>query len=153
MGSSVTTSSNIPVLAPGSRIKGKWHGRAYRIIRKLGSGESGIVYLAVSEANESLCAVKVGFDLLGLQLEINAMKTIARKGGKQLLHTSDDCRLQGRDYPFYAMRYIEGVPPQVFLAKHGWECFPVIGLQLLRQLLVFHRGGYAFGDLKLENIL
>lgn len=33
-------------LAPGTAIQGKWNGKSYRLLKQLGKGANGIVYLA-----------------------------------------------------------------------------------------------------------
>src|SRR5690606_7564937 len=56
-------------------------------------------------------------------------------------------------YPFYVMRYIEGIHPAKFLRENGEDWFAVIGYRILGKLAELHAHGYGFGDLKSDNIL
>lgn len=40
-----------------------------------------------------------------------------------------------------------------YIAQHGADWFPLLGLNLLRSLGELHRERWIFGDLKLENII
>ncbi len=44
-------------LAPGTAIQGKWNGKSYRLLKQLGKGANGIVYLA--EASGGQVALKI----------------------------------------------------------------------------------------------
>lgn len=65
----------------------------------------------------------------------------------------DDFTYQGREIPFYVMRYVQGEPLCAFLARRGPRWLDVAGLRLLQQLGRLHHSGWVFGDLKPENVL
>ncbi len=147
----MTISCRPSVLLPGTIISGKWNGKQYKIIKLLGEGANGRVYLV--ERNQTCFALKMGFDWLDHQFEVNAIKAQQRDGQAPLLLDADDFHWRGQNFSFYVMRYIDGQSPDAFLKKHGMECLSVIGLHLLRQLRKFHENGFVFGDLKPENVL
>jgi len=140
-------------LLPGDRITGRWNGRTYRVEQKLGEGANGQVYLV--RGASGLCALKIGYDALDFQSEINGFLELqlgAGGSGSYVLDT-DDVTLGGQEYPYYVMRYVPGVSPSRFLAENGMDWYPVIGYRLLTKLSELHGRGYIFGDLKSDNIL
>lgn len=160
MESSATTSSKIN-LPQGTRITGRWNGGRYVIQRLLGQGANGVVFLVKREKNGKLYALKLGFDTLDIQSEINVLKALQRQGRRRgaaerdlnYLVEVDDFTYQGREIPFYVMRYVQGEPLRAFLARRGPRWLDVVGLQLLQQLGRLHTSGWVFGDLKPENVL
>mgnify|MGYP001320364205 CR=1 FL=1 len=149
------TSFDAPSWRPGTKIQGNWQKKVYVIERLLGEGANGRVYLVRSERKQQKYALKVGFHLLDHQLEVNALAAQDRASWKRnpFLIESDDYVWHGKNYPFYVMRYIDGMNPEWFLEKYGQDCFGILGYQLLLKLHHFHDNGYVFGDLKPENVL
>lgn len=148
----VSTSSK-PALAIGTTVSGKWNRRTYMIERLLGEGANGRVYLA--RRGRQRCAVKVGFNALDLQSEINALKTLAQHSARlrDYFIEADDFEYKGRDMPFYAMAYVQGKTLDDYIAEHGRARLMVLARQLLERLAAIHRSGYIFGDLKRDNVL
>lgn len=142
-------------------VTGRWRGGRYIIQRLLGQGANGVVYLVKQADSARMYALKMGFDTVDIQSEINVLKALQRQGlrrgdtGRDLsyLVEVDDYSLQGREIPFYVMRYVKGDPLRAFLAKRGGPWLSVAGLHLLRQLQQLHNTGWVFGDLKPENVM
>ncbi|MBD2872652.1 protein kinase domain-containing protein [Paenibacillus arenilitoris] len=142
-------------LRRGTVVTGKWkHGR-YRVERLLGEGANGKVYLV--QRDRSWFALKVGSDAVDLQSEINVLQSMAKQkqqGHDSFLYDVDDLYgPDGREYPFYIMRYILGTTLADYLKRQGPEWFPLVGLNLLGKLSKLHQEGWVFGDLKVENVL
>jgi serine/threonine protein kinase len=152
MGCLVTTSSNL-TFSPGTVLKGKWNGQKYSVVQILGEGANGKVYLV--RQRKSIYALKVGFQTLDLQSEVNVLQALSKSKGEQspFLIDVDDVQVQGEDIPFYVMQYIKGYRIQDYVDKHGADWLYLIGTNLLKQLSELHRYGWVFGDLKLENII
>lgn len=157
----VTTSSNL-TLPPGTIVTGRWKGERYLIQRLLGQGANGVVYLVKQMKSARLYALKMGFDTLDLQSEINVLKALQRKRRKNgstgkrdlsYLVEVDDYSHQGKEIPFYVMRYVKGEPLRSFLTQQGSRWLNVAGYSLLQQLEGLHDLGFTFGDLKPENVL
>jgi len=148
----VTTSFELR-LAPGTVLTGKWKQGRYRIERLLGEGANGKVYLV--EHNRALYALKVGQDAVDLQSEINVLKNMAlqKKSEPFLVAVDDFAHAGGKDYPFYVMRYVRGMPLHEYLHREGGDWFALIGFHLLKKLAALHEAGWVFGDLKQENVL
>jgi len=149
----VKTSSELR-LAPGSVVTGKWKGGRYRVERLLGEGANGRVYLV--EHGRRLYAMKVGGDAVDLQSEINALRALAarrRRAEPFLVAVDDFVHRDGSEHPFYIMRYVRGRALHEYLQREGADWFPLVGYNLLGRLAELHEAGFAFGDLKRENVL
>ncbi|WP_035119502.1 serine/threonine protein kinase [Cohnella panacarvi] len=151
----MTTSSDTEVnpLPPGTLLRGKWHGKTYRLEKLIGLGANGQVYLATS--NGYKCAVKLGLDAADLQGEANILAALdhAEKKRRPFLLDVDDALIGGREVPFYIMRFVPGVPVNAFLQKHGAQWVGVVGYRLLERLVQLHEAGWVFGDIKSDNVL
>lgn len=147
------TTSYKPEPVAGSVLTGKWKGRSYRVIGKLGEGANGAVYLVVREGRRY--ALKIGLDPADVQSEVNALTAITAGEGPLagFLIDTDDFIWRRTSYSFYVMKYVEGKQSSQFLHKEGPEWLSVIGLKLLAQLTHLHARGWVFGDLKTENVL
>ncbi|MNU35408.1 Serine/threonine-protein kinase F [compost metagenome] len=158
-GCSVTTSYKAGIPA-GTLVTGRWRGGRYVVQRLLGQGANGIVYLVQQAGTRNLYALKMGYDALDLQSEINVLKALQRQGQHNAedrdlsyLVEVDDYTLRDREIPFYVMRYVKGEPLSKFLTRRGGQWLDLAGLNLLKQLAVLHKGGWVFGDLKPDNVL
>ncbi|WP_223069018.1 serine/threonine protein kinase [Paenibacillus caui] len=155
----MTTSTDL-ALTPGTVIRGRWHEGRYIVKRLLGRGANGIVYLVQQEGGSRYFALKLGFDTVDLQSEINVLKTLqkqeaGRRGGQptSYLVEVDDIQLPEGQIPFYVMRYVKGEPLSAFIARKGADWLDLAGLNVLRQLRKLHEAGWVFGDLKPDNIM
>ncbi|MBC8080838.1 MAG: protein kinase [Gorillibacterium sp.] len=142
-----------PALTYGSELKGKWNRNSYKVERKLGEGANGAVFLV--QRNNQRYALKMGFDTIDLQSEVNAISLLSGLTGPfhGFLLETDDCMLGNKTFPFYVMKYVEGQQLGDYLAAEGTEWLSVVGLKLLDQLCGLHRSGLVFCDLKSENVI
>lgn len=149
----MTTSFKLPI-KKGNLIVGKWKQGHYRVERLLGEGANGKVFLVSKDWQ--WYAMKIGQRTVDLQSEINALKALSEFNSSQnsyLKDVDDWITPEGKEIPFYTMRYIKGTNIVSYMQLHGYEWFPLVGLHLLRCLEELHRAGWVFGDLKLENII
>ncbi|WP_373233013.1 serine/threonine protein kinase [Cohnella sp.] len=149
----MTTLSNKQHLPPGTEIRGKWNGNQYRLERLLGLGANGQVYLAISGRRS--CAIKIGLEVSELQGEANILASLdqSEKNRPPFLLDVDDFVIEGKEVPFYVMRYIPGSPVKEYLRQHGANWMGVIGNRLLDRLAQLHEAGWVFGDIKNDNVL
>lgn len=141
-------------LPAGTVIIGKWNRNRYQVVKKLGSGAIGVVYLVQSK--RGLAALKIGFDRVGIVSEMNVLKQFTPAQGKPLgpyFIEMDDWVANGFRTCFYVMEYIRGKPLTSFLQLNGVEWIEVLILQLLNDLHQLHSKGWVFGDLKPDNLL
>jgi serine/threonine-protein kinase len=141
-------------LQPGTTISGRWHKHTYQIVKKLGSGANGSVYLVNMGGNE--VALKISSNDMSVTSEVNVLKHFSKVQGKILgpsLIDVDDCVLGSTNYSFYVMEYLSGEPVFEFLRKRGQEWLGIFIVQLLTDLHQLHKAGWVFGDLKPDNLL
>src|SRR5271156_4347916 len=130
----------------------------YRIIKKLGEGGMGVVYLAEREDLGSQVAVKILRDAW-LSPARRARFAAEQRTLAQLNHPSI-ARLYDADTspdgtPFFVMEYVEGVPLTNYCRQHN--CPATERLRLFREVceavLYAHQHAVIHRDLKPSNIL
>ncbi|MFT4415996.1 protein kinase domain-containing protein [Fredinandcohnia humi] len=151
-----TTKNQVCKVSPGTVITGKWHKKTYRIVRPLGQGANGIVYLA--ESMDGAVALKISQNGVTITSEVNVLKHFSKVQGSALgpsLIDVDDWIRPGFASPisFYVMEYIRGESFLSFIQKRGKEWTSILCLQLLSDLERLHQEGWVFGDLKPDNLL
>ena len=153
MKNSYSKSQECKLLA-GTKIVGKWHRNPYHIVRTLGAGANGTVYLA--ESAGGLVALKVGINNMSITSEVNVLKHFSKVQGQVLgpsLLDVDDLVTTSGTYPFYAMEYLKGPGLIHYMQNRGAEWLGLLMVQLLGDLERLHAAGWVFGDLKPDNIL
>ncbi|MDA3128843.1 protein kinase family protein [Aliibacillus thermotolerans] len=146
--------SRVSNLSPGTTFTGKWNRNPYQIIKKLGNGANGTVYLVATRLGER--AIKIGENKMSLTSEVNVLKHFSSLGQHTLcpvLLDVDDLEIAGETYPFFCMEYLHGDSLLSFTRKKGQEWVPILLVQLLGDLDRFHQAGWVFGDLKPDNII
>jgi serine/threonine protein kinase len=136
-------------------FKGKWTGETFVVHRLLGEGSSGQVFEV--EKDGQIYALKRGFSAVNLQSEINRIKQFSKAQGSPLesyFLLSDDAEVDGEVVPFYVMRYVHGQRLSLYYTNSiSLSELYRVGKQILIWLQFFHQQGYAFGDLKPDNII
>ncbi len=146
-----------PNLAP--RIEGQRFG-AYQVIREIGRGGMGTVYLAAraDDQYKKRVALKI------LRADINAQEVLSRfRHERQILASFDHPNIAGlldggstpNGEPYFVMDYVEGTPIDQYCDSHSLTVAERITLfrqvcsavQYVHQNLIVHR------DLKPSNIL
>ena len=117
----MNSASNIPL---GTMIKGKWHHQHYRIVKELGKGANGVVYLA--ESPKGQVALKVSDDSMLIASEVNVLKSFSKAPVKTM-------------------------GPSFYDMDDEW--IVVLMIQLLSNLAHLHKEGWIFGDLKPDNLI
>jgi serine/threonine protein kinase, bacterial len=146
--------SRVCNLPPETKIIGKWHKRPYKIVRELGNGATGTVYLAHSP--EGLVALKMGLNSMAITSEVNVLKHFSKVQGQVLgpsLIDVDDWITSEGTIPFYAMEYLNGHDLFSFITGKGSEWIGILLVQLLGDLDRLHQAGWVFGDLKPDNLM
>ncbi|OLS34131.1 serine/threonine-protein kinase [Bacillus sp. MRMR6] len=139
---------------PGTVIKGKWHLNQYTILKELGYGANGIVYLA--KYKNAQVALKMSDNGMSITSEVNVLKSFAKVQGSALgpsLLDVDDWMSNQGQISFYIMEYIQGPDFLTFIGQRDKSWMPILVLQLLNDLNKLHENGWVFGDLKPENLI
>ncbi|MGR9541832.1 protein kinase domain-containing protein [Priestia megaterium] len=150
-----TLKNQVCNLSPGTEIQGKWHHVHYKILKKLGIGATGVVYL-VQSVNGTLAALKISFSNMSVTAEVNVLKKLSQVKDKVLgprLLDVDDWSYGSHALSFYVMEYVKGQPLLSFISTRGTEWLQVFASQLLTDLENLHEEGWVFGDLKPENLV
>lgn len=146
---------NLCKVQPGTIIEGKWHKNRYTILKELGFGANGIVYLA--QFHNQRVALKMSDNGMSITSEVNVLKSFAKVQGSSSLGPSlidvDDWATRNQTISFYVMEYIEGPDLLSFIKQKGTGWIEVLILQLLSDLHTLHEKGWVFGDLKPENLI
>jgi serine/threonine-protein kinase len=143
-------------LPQGTTIIGKWHKERYTIIKTLGYGATGYVYL--TRSTKGFAALKISENSMSITSEVNVLRHFSKVQGfslgPSLLDVDDWERTRGQPaYPFYIMEYLEGESFLSFIQKRGMEWAGILTLQLLTDLQTLHKEGWVFGDLKPDNLI
>ena len=142
-------------MPPGSFITGKWNKNEYKVIRELGCGANGYVYLVEDRGNRPY-ALKLSDNGTSIISEMNILKSFSKVQGSALgpsFLEADDFIKAGIQLPFYVMEYVHGHAFLDFIERKGDSWTGVLMLQLLTSLSVLHSNGWVFGDLKPENLI
>ncbi|WP_059174210.1 serine/threonine-protein kinase [Bacillus sp. FJAT-27445] len=148
------SSKNPCKFRPGTVVSGKWHRNEYILLKELGNGANGVVYL-VKKGNQE-AALKISGDSMSITSEVNVLKSFAKARGQALgpsLLDVDDWLTSEGMLSFYVMEYIKGSGLLPFIYNKGKEWRLALFLQLLKDLEKLHENGWVFGDLKPENLI
>lgn len=140
----------------GRSITGRWHRNEYKILRKLGAGAIGSVYL-VEVSKGRLAALKLSDHPTAMTTEVNVLKALNKvqgeKLGPYLLDVDDWVVSTGETYSFYVMEFINGLPLEQYVRRKGTKYIGILFVHMLHGLEKIHNSGWIFGDLKLENMM
>ncbi len=138
------------ILEPGGAIK------HYEIIRELGQGGMGRVFLARDTKLGRLCALKLLLAYTGARAArfLAEARATARCKHENIVVIHDIDEFRG--YPFAVLEYLEGRTLRAWMSQRGAKV-PVLDaarlvLPLLRALERAHEMGIVHRDLKPENI-
>lgn len=139
-------------MSPGIAVVGKWSKKRVMVEKKVGSGANGEVYLARFEGQ--LVAMKVSNTAADIAMEWAVLTQVSQKGNllpRPLL--MDDALVSGEPVYFYLMEWVEGRAfDEMFLKLSSLERIHVVE-QIFAGLEELHQIGYAFCDIKPQNIL
>lgn len=136
------------------RIRGIWSGKAYTIVKRLGAGGTGEIYLVTDDQGGSF-AMKVSRDLVSITKEYSSLNSFWGMCFVPKVYELDDFRKDGVLYHFFIMEYIEGYTLRDALSR-GKLSFGS-KLDIVRIVADALKGinerGFVYTDLKYENIM
>ncbi|MFI7701629.1 serine/threonine-protein kinase [Nonomuraea sp. NPDC049480] len=133
----------------------EWIGH-YRVIKSLGRGGQGAVYLATAP-NGTRVAVKVLHDLVDetararFAREVDAARRVATFSTARVL----DMNITGQ-YPYIVSEYVEGPSLEQLVKKHGprdEDSLTRLALSTVGALSAIHKAGIVHRDFKPSNVL
>src|SRR6185369_17025656 len=147
--------------APGEAdpLIGRVVSERYRILRKVGQGGMGVVYLAEHALIEKKIALKILFPELTRRSDLVARflqeaKSASRIGHENVIDIFDFGQLPD-GMVYLAMEYLDGVDLGHILRTEGpmpWERARPILMQIAKGLRAAHERGIIHRDMKPENI-
>ena len=151
-----TSSGSSPDIA--TERLGSWVGR-YRLLRILGEGGMGIVYLAEQEhpieRQVALKVIKPGMDSRRVIARFEAERqTLARLDHPNIAHVHDAGTTEsGR--PYFVMEYVEGLPITEYCDRNKLSIKDRLCLfmQVCQAIHHAHQKGFIHRDIKPSNIL
>lgn len=135
-------------------IRGIWTGKDYSVIRTLGSGGIGDIYL-VEDQEGKLLALKLSNDMISITKEYNFLQRLKHKDFIPQVYDLDDFSKHGKTYHYFTMEYIEGYTLKSGLKKENLDFKTKLDIMrvianIIRQI---NELGYIYTDLKHENIM
>src|SRR6266487_239651 len=129
-------------------------GSRYEILRPLGSGGIGEVFLVRDLAAGRVCALK------RLRAGARPRRNALRREFETLTHLRHPAIVAVYEFavapdgtPFYTMEYVPGRPPDLLLHPGDWPALLGVGGEIAHGLEVLHAHGIIHGDLKPSNVL
>ena len=152
-GSGGDDSSTAPVDLSGTILDGR-----YRILKKIGEGGMGAVYLAEHTKIGKRCAVKLLSPSLAskpaaIERFLREAKTSSRIEHANVVEITDFGSSDDK-LPFFVMEYLEGEELAETITREGalpWPRVRRILLQILAALEVAHEQGVVHRDMKPQN--
>jgi len=135
-------------------IKGMWTGKSYIMLKRLGAGGVGEIYL-VKDKEERRLALKISDDMISITKEFNFLCKLKDKNFIPKAFDLDDFTNQGKIYHYFTMEYIEGnnlksvIRNSQLSFKTKLDIISII-IDIIRQI---NEVGYIYTDLKHENIM
>ncbi|QUH25360.1 protein kinase domain-containing protein [Serpentinicella alkaliphila] len=137
------------------QIKGKWKGTQYEVVKKLGEGGLGKVYLVKRIKTNQYFALKITKDNISINREYNLINKF--KNIEMVINALeiDDLEIENEIYYYICLEYIDGMNLQEYVKRRFLSVDAILGLVLVivEGLNKIHSLGYVLGDLKLENIM
>lgn len=136
------------------RIRGKWSCKTYTLIKRLGAGGIGEIYLVADDYGKSF-AMKISEDLVSITKEYCNLNKFAGKCFAPRVYELDDFRKNGKLYHFFIMELIEGCTLRDALSKEKLTFGSKLDIVRIvaNALKGINDQGYVYTDLKYENIM
>ena len=139
-------------IAPGSVVLGR-----YRVVRQLGAGGMGVVYLAEHLADGRNVVIKTIRDHLAQDAEVRARFVREAVATQTLRHRHIVDVLEASDAPpLLVLEHLEGESLHQYLQRHGplpEQDTVRVATQLLDAFAVAHRANLVHRDLKPGNVM
>lgn len=139
----------------GKIITGKWNKNSYKILGLLGKGGIGRVYKVLDIKNKRYYALKLSEDLHSITKESNMINKFSHIKSLSKIIELDDYEDEGKIYYFIVLEYINGENFKEYILKNKLNLKEIVGIVIIIGEMIedFHKQGYIFGDLKLENVM
>lgn len=142
-------------LKPYSNIQGKWNQNTYEVVKKLGQGGIGVVYLVRELNTENFFALKISKDNTSINREYELIKKFQNVEMVINAYEIDDLEVGNQIFYYIRLEYVSGMNLHEYFKNKIISTELILGLMLIvvNELSKIHSYGYILGDLKLENIM
>lgn len=136
------------------RVKGRWSGKTYTLLKKLGAGGIGEIYLVADDDGKSY-AMKISQDLVSITKEYSNLNKFSCMCFAPNVYELDDCEKNNKLYHFFIMEFIEGYTLRDAISKEKLSfCSKLDIVTIVAEVLKgINEQGYVYTDLKYENIM
>lgn len=136
------------------RVIGRWSGKTYTLLKRLGSGGIGEIYLVADGYGERF-AMKISQDLVSITKEYSNLGKFSDTCYAPKVYELDDCEKNNKVYHFFIMEYIEGYTLRDALSKERLSFGNKLDIARIvaDALKGINDQGYVYTDLKYENIM
>lgn len=135
-------------------VRGRWSGKSYICLKKLGAGSTGETYLVRDDCGKSF-AMKVSRDLVSITKEYGYLERFRDMGFAPKAYQLDDFEKDNVNYHYIVMELVEGETLKEALSKQRLDTAKK--LELVRVIADLMRRindqGFVYTDLKYENLM
>lgn len=133
---------------------GCWSRKSYTLLKKLGSGGVGEIYLVADNYGKPY-AMKISRDLVSITKEYANLEKFSGACFAPKAYDLDDCEKDGTVYHFFIMEYIEGYTLRDVISKEKLSVRNKLDIvRIITGVLKdINDLGYVYTDLKYENIM
>ncbi len=148
-------------IACGATVRGSWNNNMYHILKKIGEGSFGTVFLVETKRGGKL-ALKLSQHVTSITNEYKILSSLSNNHKLQELQAlpslfdTDDCTVEDQLYRFIALEYLEGSSLGELLNKGSRlsvEELVQIGCSLGKIIQCFHHQQLTLGDIKPSNLI
>jgi len=135
-------------------IVGQWTGKRYILLKKLGTGGIGEIYL-VQDAQGKVLALKLSTDIISITKEYNFLRRFQQKSFVPKVYDLDDYTRRDETYHFFTMEYIRGYNLKKAMMENTMDIKTKLNLMciIIHIIKQLNEENYIYTDLKHENIM
>jgi serine/threonine-protein kinase len=135
-------------------ITGRWTGKKYTLLKRLGTGGIGEIYL-IQDALGRILALKLSEDMISITKEYRFLCRFKEKQFVPRVYDLDDYIKEGKVYYYFTMEYIRGYNLKTLMKEDALSFKTKLNLMcvIIQIIKQFNEAGYIYTDLKHENIM
>lgn len=136
------------------RVRGRWSRKTYILLKRLGKGGVGEIYLVADDYGRSY-AMKISEDLVSITKEFANLEKFSGMCFVPKVYELDDFEKNNKVYHFFIMEYIEGYTLRDAITKEKLTFGNKLDIVRIvaNALKELNDHGYVYTDLKYENIM
>ncbi len=135
-------------------VRGRWTGKTYTLLKRLGKGGIGEIYLVADEYGGRY-AMKVSQDIVSITKEFSNLEEFSDIYFAPKVYELDDFEKGGKVYHFFLMEYIQGYTLRDAITKDKLTFGNKLDIARIVAITLkeINNRGFIYTDLKYENIM